>query len=105
MLVPLVLLSGSPGGADAGKNARSLQAEVEFCARTGLAEVGGFYPPDVFTYRQICDGLWVLHLLGALYMFLALSIVCDEFFVPALEVIVERFNISVRIKPQRGSHS
>jgi sodium/potassium/calcium exchanger 2 len=71
---------------------------VDFCARIGPAEVGGIYPPDVFTYKQICDGAWVLHLLGALYMFLALSIVCDEFFVPALEVIVERFKISVSVR-------
>lgn len=28
----------------------------------------------------------ILYILGVLYMFVALAIVCDEFFVPALEV-------------------
>ena len=31
----------------------------------------------------------MLHIIGVMYMFLALAIACDEFFVPALEMIVE----------------
>jgi len=31
-------------------------------------------------------GAAVLHAVGMLYMFVALAVVCDEFFVPALEV-------------------
>lgn len=31
---------------------------------------------------------------GLVYMFIALAIVCDEFFVPALGVITERLDIS-----------
>lgn len=31
---------------------------------------------------------------GLIYMFIALAIVCDEFFVPALGVITEKLNIS-----------
>ena len=31
---------------------------------------------------------------GVLYMFVALAIVCDEFFVPSLEVIADRLNLS-----------
>jgi len=33
-------------------------------------------------------------ILGVLYMFLGLSVVCDEFFVPALEVIADNWNLS-----------
>lgn len=36
----------------------------------------------------------VLHIIGTLYMFVALAIVCDEYFVPALEVITERVKVS-----------
>jgi sodium/potassium/calcium exchanger 2 len=36
----------------------------------------------------------MINLAGLLYMFLALSIVCDEFFVPALEVITENTGLS-----------
>ena len=35
-----------------------------------------------------------LHVLGLCYMFVALAIVCDEFFVPALGVITEKLAIS-----------
>jgi len=39
---------------------------------------------------------WVIPfcILGVLYMFLGLSVVCDEFFVPALEVIADNWNLS-----------
>ena len=40
------------------------------------------------------QGLIVLYILGSLYLFIALAVVCDEFFVPPLEEIAERWNIS-----------
>ncbi|GMI33795.1 hypothetical protein TeGR_g5935 [Tetraparma gracilis] len=36
---------------------------------------------------ESAGGMVVFHILGVLYMFVALAIVCDEYFVPALEVI------------------
>mmetsp|Transcript_41669 Transcript_41669/g.94030 ORF Transcript_41669/g.94030 Transcript_41669/m.94030 type:complete len:760 (+) Transcript_41669:191-2470(+) len=43
--------------------------------------------------------MWMLvfYFLGVLYMFCALAIVCDEFFVPALEVFVEENDISMDV--------
>ena len=35
----------------------------------------------------------MVHIFVLIYMFLALAIVCDEYFVPSLEVIIDRFNI------------
>lgn len=52
------------------------------------------YIPELFTCEQKANGAIVLYILGVLYMFVGLSIVCDEFFVPALEGFVEAFNIS-----------
>jgi len=52
------------------------------------------FPPDVFTKEQLKNGGVVCYMLGVLYMFVALAIVCDEFFVPALDVIIEKFGIS-----------
>jgi len=52
------------------------------------------YPPDAFTDYQLKHGAVVLYLLGMIYMFVALAIVCDEFFVPTLGVITERLQIS-----------
>jgi hypothetical protein len=46
----------------------------------------GIYPPDILTDDQILKGGFILYAFGLFYMFCALAIVCDEFFVPALEV-------------------
>ncbi|XP_072320754.1 sodium/potassium/calcium exchanger 1-like [Eucyclogobius newberryi] len=54
----------------------------------------GEYPADIFSLEQRRRGWIVLHVLGMIYMFVALAIVCDEFFVPALEVITEKLQIS-----------
>ncbi|XP_063598788.1 sodium/potassium/calcium exchanger Nckx30C-like isoform X3 [Penaeus indicus] len=52
------------------------------------------FPPDLFTKEQRRKGAILLHVLGMIYMFVALAIVCDEFFVPALDVIIEKLQIS-----------
>ncbi|XP_046698685.1 sodium/potassium/calcium exchanger 2-like isoform X7 [Silurus meridionalis] len=54
----------------------------------------GDYPEDLFTLEQRRQGAVILHMLGMLYMFIALALVCDEFFVPALTVITEKLAIS-----------
>uniref|UniRef100_A0A8C3B011 Sodium/potassium/calcium exchanger 1 n=1 Tax=Cyclopterus lumpus TaxID=8103 RepID=A0A8C3B011_CYCLU len=54
----------------------------------------GDYPEDLFTVEQRRQGWVTLHLLGMTYMFVALAIVCDEFFVPGLEAITEKLAIS-----------
>lgn len=57
-------------------------------------ESQGDYPPDIFTRDERRKGAVVLHMFGMIYMFIALAIVCDEFFVPALTVITEKLTIS-----------
>lgn len=54
----------------------------------------GEYPEDLFSVEQRRQGWVALHVLGMTYMFVALAIVCDEFFVPALEVITNKLQIS-----------
>ncbi|XP_035808621.2 sodium/potassium/calcium exchanger 1-like isoform X2 [Amphiprion ocellaris] len=54
----------------------------------------GEYPEDIFSVEQRRQGWVVLHILGMTYMFVALAIVCDEFFVPGLEVITNKLEIS-----------
>lgn len=58
------------------------------------SDSGFQYPPEVFTLEQRRDGAVILHVIGLIYMFVALAIVCDEFFVPSLSVIIEKWNIS-----------
>ncbi|XP_077569109.1 sodium/potassium/calcium exchanger 1-like [Stigmatopora nigra] len=54
----------------------------------------GEYPEDIFSVEERRQGWVVLHVIGMIYMFVALAIVCDEFFVPALEVITSKLDIS-----------
>uniref|UniRef100_A0A8C6V390 Sodium/potassium/calcium exchanger 1 n=1 Tax=Neogobius melanostomus TaxID=47308 RepID=A0A8C6V390_9GOBI len=56
--------------------------------------VKGQFPVDLFPLEQRRSGWVTLHLFGMVYMFVALAIVCDEFFVPALEAITETLQIS-----------
>ena len=52
------------------------------------------FPTDLFTLEQRRNGAVTFHVLGLIYMFVALAIVCDEFFVPSLDVIIEKGGIS-----------
>ncbi|XP_021259579.1 sodium/potassium/calcium exchanger 4 isoform X2 [Numida meleagris] len=52
------------------------------------------FPEDIFTNKERQQGGILLHIIAALYMFYALAIVCDDFFVPSLEKICERLHLS-----------
>ncbi|KAI3383032.1 hypothetical protein SNEBB_006886 [Seison nebaliae] len=54
----------------------------------------GEYPHDIISVKLRRRGLVVLHVIGLFYMFIALAMVCDEFFVPSLDVICETLVIS-----------
>ncbi|KAH3853902.1 sodium/potassium/calcium exchanger 4-like [Dreissena polymorpha] len=70
-------------------NGTSLLA-TEACARPAFHE----FPSDAFTASQRAHGAIVLHLILVLYMFLALSYVCDDYFVASLERICDRLGFS-----------
>ncbi len=85
-------------------------------AEAEAAEGGddNLFPPDLFTEDQLvrynatkifpltyyylgsCGFFWqkngaiTLYIIGIIYMFYALALVCDEFFVPSLDVITEK---------------
>ncbi|XP_031152756.1 sodium/potassium/calcium exchanger 3-like [Sander lucioperca] len=52
------------------------------------------FPRDYFTNQERVDGAVGLHVLCTVYMFLALALVCDDYFVPSLEKICERLQLS-----------
>uniref|UniRef100_G1KDR8 Solute carrier family 24 member 3 n=1 Tax=Anolis carolinensis TaxID=28377 RepID=G1KDR8_ANOCA len=60
------------------------------CTEPALHE----FPNDIFTNEDRRHGAVVLHAFCAVYMFYALAIVCDDFFVPSLEKICERLHLS-----------
>lgn len=45
------------------------------------------FPKDLFSEKQRQDGAIVIHVIVSLYLFVALAVVCDKFFVPAVEKI------------------
>lgn len=45
------------------------------------------FPADIFTRAQRQAGAVIFHISVSLYLFLALAIVCDKYFVPAVERI------------------
>lgn len=52
------------------------------------------FPQDLFSPYELSHGAVILHIIGIFYMFYALALVCDEFFVPSLDVIIEKLGIS-----------
>jgi K+-dependent Na+/Ca+ exchanger-like protein len=54
----------------------------------------GEYPNDMYTCQERQDGMLVLHVLGVMYTFLGLALVCDEFFEPALDAICKFLDLS-----------
>ncbi|XP_070577286.1 sodium/potassium/calcium exchanger 3-like [Ptychodera flava] len=71
---------------DSGNN----DTEDEFCIPPTIHE----FPPDYFTNEQRLQGALVLHFICVIYMFIALAIVCDDYFVPSLEKICVRLGFS-----------
>ncbi|XP_062378271.1 sodium/potassium/calcium exchanger 4a [Sardina pilchardus] len=72
--------------ATAGDNG----TEEKNCTEPAVHE----FPEDVFTPKQRAQGAIALHIFAALYMFLALAIVCDDYFVTSLEKICEKLHLS-----------
>jgi len=55
---------------------------------------GNLFPKEIFNSAQLGSGAIALHIIGVLYMFLAIDMVCEDYFVPSLDVVIERFSIS-----------
>lgn len=55
------------------------------------------FPWDFLTAEQRQNGFIVIHALVAVYMFLALAIVCDRYFVPSLEVLCELLHMETDV--------
>ncbi|XP_051953181.1 sodium/potassium/calcium exchanger 5-like [Xyrauchen texanus] len=52
------------------------------------------FPEGFFTLQERKDGGILIYLMIIFYMLLAVSIVCDDYFLPSLEVISERLGLS-----------
>ncbi|KAI8430892.1 hypothetical protein MSG28_001018 [Choristoneura fumiferana] len=52
------------------------------------------FPAELFSESQRQHGAVVIHILISLYLFIALAVVCDKFFVPAVDRICHALNMS-----------
>ncbi|CAL1296606.1 unnamed protein product [Larinioides sclopetarius] len=55
------------------------------------------FPEDIFTQEQRQSGFVAIHFVATIYLCLVLAIVCDQFFVPTLEIIAESLNVPVDV--------
>ncbi|XP_047429715.1 sodium/potassium/calcium exchanger 4 isoform X3 [Mugil cephalus] len=66
------------------------ETEDKNCSEPAIHE----FPNDLFTNNERKSGAVLLHIVATLYMFLALAITCDEYFVTSLEKICEKLDLS-----------
>ncbi|KAH0954377.1 hypothetical protein HN011_007760 [Eciton burchellii] len=52
------------------------------------------FPPDGLTRQQRQAGFIIVHFVIAIYLFLLLAIVCDDYFVPSIKKICENLNVT-----------
>jgi len=88
------------GAAEADTNAEATPSRggvgggaEDLCAEKNKTK-DPLFPTDIFSDEALASGAVIFHVIGVLYMFYALALVCDHFFVPALDVIIEKFGIS-----------
>ncbi|XP_075554959.1 sodium/potassium/calcium exchanger 4-like [Dermacentor variabilis] len=79
------------GEEDRRKNkTKGEDAEDVYCTRPAYHE----FPPDLFSHDARAKGGVIVHILVVLYMFYALAVVCDDYFIASLEECCARLNLS-----------
>ncbi|XP_061628131.1 sodium/potassium/calcium exchanger 3-like isoform X1 [Phyllopteryx taeniolatus] len=72
-------------------NSSTVEMEIEKnCTSPALHE----FPTDLFTNKERTEGAVALHVLCTIYLFCALALVCDDYFVPSLEKICKHLHLS-----------
>ncbi|KAG8575654.1 hypothetical protein GDO81_009630 [Engystomops pustulosus] len=85
-----LLYQAAAPGVGAERRVRRATENETLCVFSPSSE----FPKGLFTEQERKDGGIIIHFLVILYMFLAVAIVCDEYFIPSLEVISERLGLS-----------
>ncbi|XP_066584308.1 sodium/potassium/calcium exchanger 4 [Prorops nasuta] len=88
------------GGSGRERMINDLFSKVESHLETGVKGINCTppaiedFPHDLFDEKQRQDGAVVVHVIVSLYLFIALAVVCDKFFVPAVEKICHALSMS-----------
>ncbi|XP_075722252.1 sodium/potassium/calcium exchanger 4-like [Rhipicephalus microplus] len=75
--------------AKSNNKTKSEREEID-CIRPAYHE----FPPDLFSHEARAKGGVLVHILVVLYMFYALAVVCDDYFIASLEECCARLNLS-----------
>ncbi|CAG0893582.1 unnamed protein product [Darwinula stevensoni] len=78
---------------EAAVRSRHLLSQGENCTDPAIEE----FPDDFLSFSQKRKGGIVIHFLIAIYLFLGIAIVCDEYFVPSLDVICNELGMSTDV--------
>ena len=57
-------------------------------------EGSDFIFEDYFSKEELRNGAVCLHVVGILYAFIGLAIICDDYFEPCLEVLCKRMKLT-----------
>ncbi|KAL3217984.1 hypothetical protein MRX96_031896 [Rhipicephalus microplus] len=76
-------------GQKSNNKTKSEGEEID-CIRPAYHE----FPPDLFSHEARAKGGVLVHILVVLYMFYALAVVCDDYFIASLEECCARLNLS-----------
>mmetsp|Transcript_39788 Transcript_39788/g.65960 ORF Transcript_39788/g.65960 Transcript_39788/m.65960 type:complete len:539 (+) Transcript_39788:99-1715(+) len=68
--------------------------DLDVASHRRLSNSSSLLPPNVFSDEQMKHGAVLLFVFLLLYMFVGIAIICDDYFVPALEEVIERWDIS-----------
>lgn len=95
-----IFLSNNPASAESSATNTQLRRllqigpagrnETDNCTPPAIKE----FPSDGLTRQQRQSGFIAIHFVIAIYMFLLLAIVCDDYFVPAIKKICEKINVT-----------
>jgi len=67
--------------------------DATHCEAPSVAE----FPNDLFTQHQRTHGAFLIHVVVAIYMCVALAIICDYYFVPSLEVLCYKLDLQADV--------
>ena len=67
-----------------------LNDEGEFCSPNAYKE----FPSDLFGHKLRSRGFILVHILVTIYMFFCLAVVCDNYFLPSLELCSSKLGLS-----------
>lgn len=67
-----------------------MNANGEICTPSSAKE----FPPDLFGHKLRVRGFIIIHILVVCYMFFCLAVVCDQYFLPSLELCSSKLGLS-----------